>query len=60
MLSPVMNPTHKLTVALALACLGLSACARRPPEPSADARLQGIYTREWQWRMGQLPDDEDS
>ena len=23
-------------------------------------RLQDIYTREWQWRMGQLPDNEDS
>ncbi len=23
-------------------------------------RLQDIYTREWQWRVGQLPDNEDS
>jgi uncharacterized protein (DUF885 family) len=23
-------------------------------------RLQDVYTREWQWRMGQLPDNEDS
>jgi uncharacterized protein (DUF885 family) len=53
--------TAALTVtALALTCVGLSACTRRAPELSADARLRAIYTREWQWRMGQIPDDEDS
>jgi uncharacterized protein (DUF885 family) len=53
--------TAALTVtALALTCVGLSACARRAPALSADARLRAIYTREWQWRMGQIPDDEDS
>jgi uncharacterized protein (DUF885 family) len=45
-----------LTAVAALLC----GCARHSPPPSADTRLQGIYTREWQWRMGQLPDDEDS
>jgi uncharacterized protein (DUF885 family) len=38
----------------------LGACARQSQPPSADARLRAIYTREWQWRMGQIPDDEDS
>jgi uncharacterized protein (DUF885 family) len=56
----ILTTARTATVALALACLALGACARHTPQPSADARLQGIYTREWQWRMGQLPDDEDS
>jgi uncharacterized protein (DUF885 family) len=50
--------TRALTL-IAVAAL-LCGCARHPPPPSADTRLQSIYTREWQWRMGQLPDDEDS
>jgi uncharacterized protein (DUF885 family) len=50
--------TRALTVTAVVALL--CGCARHSPLPSADMRLQGIYTREWQWRMGQLPDDEDS
>jgi uncharacterized protein (DUF885 family) len=38
----------------------LYGCARHSPPASADNRLRDIYTREWQWRVGQLPDDEDS
>jgi uncharacterized protein (DUF885 family) len=38
----------------------LGGCARQSQPHSADARLRAIYTREWQWRMGQIPDDEDS
>jgi len=49
-----------LTALAALTGAHLCGCARHPPAPSADMRLQGIYTREWQWRMEQLPDDEDS
>jgi uncharacterized protein (DUF885 family) len=46
--------------ALALLVLtGLTACTRHAAPPSADARLQALYGREWQWRMDQLPDDED-
>jgi uncharacterized protein (DUF885 family) len=50
--------TRALTVTAVVALL--CGCARHSPPPSADLRLQGIYTREWQWRMGQLPDNEDS
>jgi uncharacterized protein (DUF885 family) len=45
---------------LAVACaltLAASACTRTP---SADTRLQAIYTEEWKWREDQFPDDEDA
>jgi uncharacterized protein (DUF885 family) len=45
---------------MALAGAHLCGCARHSASASADARLQSIYTREWQWRVGQLPEDEDS
>jgi uncharacterized protein (DUF885 family) len=44
---------------LAIACvlsLAASACTRAP---SADSRLQAIYTEEWKWREEQFPDNED-
>ena len=44
-----------LTALALLAALG--GCA--PGSQSADARLQMLYAREWQWRMQQLPDNED-
>jgi uncharacterized protein (DUF885 family) len=50
----------RLTTAVAITCGLLGGCARHAAAPSADARLQGLYTHEWQWRVGQLPDDEDS
>src|SRR5258708_29897082 len=28
--------------------------------PNADARLQAIYSDEWEWREGQVPDHEDA
>ena len=52
--------TLTVTAAAALTCALPSGCARHSQTPSADARLQAIYAREWQWRMGQLPEDEDS
>jgi uncharacterized protein (DUF885 family) len=52
--------TLTVTAAAALTCGLPSGCARHSQTPSADARLQAIYAREWQWRMGQLPEDEDS
>jgi uncharacterized protein (DUF885 family) len=48
-----------LTAIALLVSMALTACSRHAPPPSADARLQALYGREWQWRMGQLPDDED-
>ncbi|GAC1459046.1 MAG: DUF885 family protein [Steroidobacteraceae bacterium] len=52
--------TLAVSAVLALSCAPLGGCARHPAHSGADARLQAIYEREWQWRMGQLPDDEDS
>ena len=54
--------TRALTMMTAVALTGahLYGCARQSPQVSADKRLQSLYTREWQWRMGQLPADEDS
>jgi len=37
--------------------LAASACTRAP---SADTRLQAIYTEEWEWREEQFPDNEDA
>jgi uncharacterized protein (DUF885 family) len=45
-----------LLVACALT-LAASACTRTP---SADSRLQAIYTEEWKWREEQFPDNEDA
>jgi uncharacterized protein (DUF885 family) len=50
----------RVTAVTALSCAHLCGCARHPTPAAADARLQSIYTREWQWRVGQLPEDEDS
>ena len=46
---------------LGLAVLGLmcGACTRHAAAPSADERLQAIYSSEWKWRSEQQPDDED-
>jgi uncharacterized protein (DUF885 family) len=52
--------SSRLPFAFIAACalaLGTSACTK---PPSADARLQAIYTEEWKWREEQFPDDEDS
>ncbi len=52
--------SSRLPYALTAACaltLGLAACTK---PPTADARLQAIYTEEWKWRQEQFPDDEDS
>jgi uncharacterized protein (DUF885 family) len=45
-----------LLIACALT-LAASACTRAP---SADTRLQAIYTEEWKWREEQFPDNEDA
>ncbi|MDP9008111.1 MAG: DUF885 family protein [Pseudomonadota bacterium] len=37
--------------------LAASACTRTP---SADSRLQALYTDEWKWREEQVPDNEDA
>ena len=49
----------RLPWALAAACvtLTMSACTQAP---SADARLQSIYSDEWKWREHQFADDEDA
>ena len=49
----------RLPWALAAACmtLTLAACTKTP---SADARLQSIYSEEWKWREQQFADDEDA
>jgi uncharacterized protein (DUF885 family) len=52
--------SSRLPFALAAACaltLAVAACTK---PPTADARLQAIYTEEWKWRQEQFPDDEDS
>jgi uncharacterized protein (DUF885 family) len=46
--------------ALGLLALMLGGCAPPSGQPSADERLRSLYTREWQWRLEQLPDSEDS
>ena len=43
----------------ALLLLVLAGCAQHSSQPSADAQLRAIYTREWQWRLEQQPDNED-
>jgi uncharacterized protein (DUF885 family) len=47
------------TVAALLLASVLAGCTRHAPQPSADQQLRAIYTREWQWRTEQLPDNED-
>src|SRR5215475_2056089 len=42
---------------LILAAASPSLAARRP---TADARFQALYTREWKWREQQFPGGEDS
>jgi uncharacterized protein (DUF885 family) len=44
--------------ALSLVTAGLCCGPARAGDP--DARLQAIYTAEWQWRQEQLPDNEDA
>ena len=47
--------------ALALVCAASPfSFARAANPPSADARLQAIYTAEWTWREQQFPDNEDA
>jgi len=45
---------------LGLLALTLTACSPAARQHAADERLRSIYTREWQWRMEQLADSEDS
>jgi len=46
--------------ALSLPVLTLGGCSPPSRQHAADERLRAIYTREWQWRVEQLPDSEDS
>jgi uncharacterized protein (DUF885 family) len=47
--------------ALAATCaLTMSVAGNAAQAGGADARLQAIYTAEWQWRLEQFPDNEDS
>jgi uncharacterized protein (DUF885 family) len=47
--------------ALAATCaLTMSVSGNAAQAGGADARLQAIYTAEWQWRDEQFPDNEDS
>jgi uncharacterized protein (DUF885 family) len=49
----------RLLWALAAPCMTLTiaACTKMP---TADARLQSIYSEEWKWREEQFADDEDA
>jgi uncharacterized protein (DUF885 family) len=44
--------------ALLAACLIISSACDKTP--SADSRLNTIYSAEWKWREDQFPDDEDA
>jgi uncharacterized protein (DUF885 family) len=60
-----MRPRHRLTSVAGVAVLVMTlgaGCTHEAaaPVPTADARLQALYNREWQWRMAQLPDSEDA
>lgn len=48
------------TVLLLVALTVPAALAAPVLANDADARLQSLYTTEWQWRQDELPDDEDS
>ena len=39
--------------------LVIGGCTQTKP-PSADARLQALYSTEWKWREEQFPDEEDA
>jgi uncharacterized protein (DUF885 family) len=52
-----MSSRHAPVLAAACALSLAAACTKTP---SADARLQAIYTEEWKWRQEQFADDEDS
>jgi uncharacterized protein (DUF885 family) len=53
-----MHPLSPRILVMACALiLAASACTRTP---SADTRLQAIYTEEWKWREDQFPDNEDA
>jgi uncharacterized protein (DUF885 family) len=50
--------SSRALAAVSAMTLAMTACTSKTN--SADARLQAIYTAEWNWRDGQFPDDEDS
>src|SRR5215469_18006153 len=54
-----MRSVLSSTLTLALVCLALSGCSKEGRQQAADQRLRDIYTSEWQWRMEQLPENED-
>src|SRR5215469_3709262 len=54
-----MRSVPSSTLTLALVCLALSGCSKEGRQHAADQRLRDIYTSEWQWRMEQLPENED-
>ena len=54
----MQNNFHSPWIALyALSCASVGTVAAAN---ETDARLQSIYTSEWQWRQEQLPDPEDT
>jgi uncharacterized protein (DUF885 family) len=50
-------PSPRILIVACALILATSACTRTP---SADTRLQAIYTEEWKWREDQFPDNEDA
>jgi uncharacterized protein (DUF885 family) len=54
----IVHSTLLRAAVLGLGGLALCACGHKTD--SADARLQQIYTAEWQWREQQFPDNEDA
>ncbi len=45
--------------ACVMACMAVTICGCAKA-PSADARLQALYSDEWKWREQQFPDNEDA
>jgi uncharacterized protein (DUF885 family) len=46
-------------LALGLLTAAASGCSQQSRQHAADERLRAIYTREWNWRTEQEPDDEN-
>jgi uncharacterized protein (DUF885 family) len=53
----MVKPLPVLAALLLVAVL--TGCSWPGRSPSADEQLRSLYNSEWQWRMEQLPDNED-
>ena len=59
-MGPIMNSLPPVLALAATCALTTSVAGNAAQAGGADARLQAIYTAEWQWRMEQFLDNEDS